>query len=116
MNKLRLATEEEIDKIANKSHFTSRYTVFAMDQKGEPDIAVVREAVMLDPVFFSKDGNIYSKARFMEHLEERLAGAGIPEVYYQISAADIHWQRIVEAWGAVKVSGEPEFQYKRSLS
>ena len=116
MKHIRIASKEEIEAVRAKSHFTPDTAVYAFDQNpGEPDVAVLRLLPVLDPVFFGRQTNDVQKARFWWGLEERMAGSGIPVYYFNVPASDERYQKVVESWGAIRVSGEPEVQFKREL-
>jgi hypothetical protein len=116
VRRIREATKEEIESIKANSHFTPDTGVYAMDgSKGGPHLAVVRMILAMDPVFFAKDTNTVERSKFVQLMEAVMFGAGLPQYYFNVEASDEHWQKVVESWGAIKVSGVPEFQYKRNL-
>jgi hypothetical protein len=117
MKHLRLATAEEVEKLRKDSDYTRNTVVFAMDQnEGEPDFAVVRTVIDLDPVHYGKSTNDVQKAKFMYALEERLAGMGIDQVYYSVADSDARWKAVIKNWGAEEVSPVPERRFKKVLS
>jgi len=106
-----------LKKIAAQSELTQGTTVFAFDAKiGEPDLAILRPVLELDPVYFSPTTNDRRKALFIWALENgfRMNG-GIPRYYFNVDADDQVWQQAVEAWGARRVSKGPEFRYVKNL-
>lgn len=117
MDSLRLATPAEVEKIQAQSELVPGSTVFAFDSKlGEPDVAVLRPVLELDPVYFAPTSNDRRKALFIWALENgfRMNG-GIPRYYFNIATTDEEWAKVVETWGARRVSKSPEYRYVKNL-
>lgn len=113
---IRLATKEEIEALRKTSDYTQQSTVLAMDQNdGEPDFAVVRQVIEADPIYFGKRTNDVQKAKFIFALEERMAGGGVDQYYFNVLASDTRWQKVIETWGGERVSPESEIRYKKVL-
>lgn len=113
---IRLAKAEEIEAIRKTSDFTPVCQVLAMDQNaGAPDLAVVKNLVELDPVYFGPKTSNRQKANFVFALEERMAGAGIEVYYSNVRADDVEWQRVLKTWGCECISPSPEMRFRRSL-
>lgn len=106
----RLATPEEVEKIASESDLTatSRVLRFA-------DVtAVQRVANEVDPIHFgaSTDG---AKYRFFFALKNFLLGYGANEFYFNVPADDEAYNQLIEHLGAQRMSKVPEFRYKVQL-
>jgi hypothetical protein len=116
MRHLRLATNEEIQKIQKGADLVEGCRVLALENRpGDPDLAVLRTVIEMDPVIFSPNSNDRDKYKFIFALEERMMGLGVPQYYFNISAKDTHWQKIIEAWGGERVSATEEFRYVKGL-
>lgn len=110
MENIRLATPEEIESIRESSDLGPGCTVWAM----EPSLAVTRQALELDPVYYN--GVSHSKmALFIWGMENILRAAGHPAYYFNVGSEDEKYQKIIEGFGAQRVSKGPEFRYKKSL-
>jgi hypothetical protein len=110
LDKIRLATPEEVEKIAATSDLTPNSRVLAM----RDSTAVWRIANEIDPVYFNSASNS-QKYLFIWGLENMLRGTGATEYYMNVSAEDAHYQGIIENFGAVRTSKEPEYRYKVTL-
>lgn len=118
MKHVRVATAAEIEHIKKGSDLGGEpFAVYALDNNcGDADIAVVKNVIELDPIHFAKSSNSFTRARFVQLLEERLMGAGITRYGCRVSAADTHWRRILAEWGFREQSSEPEIQLQRNLN
>lgn len=113
----RYATKEEVEAIRATSNFPPEFTVFAMDNHpGEPDIAVVKRVVEMDPVYFSKHTNDVQKARFVHAIEERMAGSGIQQYHFSVAYSDERWRKVIESWGGKQLNEFPEARYLKELT
>lgn len=110
LDKIRLATSEEIEKISSQSDLTPTSRVLAMGDS----LAVWRIANEIDPVYFNSASNS-QKYMFIWGIENILRGSGATEFYFNVPLKDTHYQQIVEHFGAVPTSKEPEFRYKITL-
>lgn len=115
MKHVRLATKDEVESLRATSNYTAETIVYAMDQNAEPDFAVVKRVVELDPVYFSKHTNDIQKARFIWALEERMAGGGVEQYFFDIPADDQRYQAVVKNWGAEQVSIKPVLKFQKVL-
>lgn len=112
--RIRMATEEEILKIADKSDLTDGSRVLA---RGE-NLAVWKMTHELDPVFFAESAKPAERYMFMWGLANLLKGSGAAECYFNVpcsSEFDTYRKTLVEHLDAVQVSREPEFRYKVAL-
>jgi len=110
MQHIRVATEEEVNKIRDKSDLMPGYTqVLALDNdKGSADLAVVRNCYELNPVIYAEGTNDLRRARFLYSLEERFLGAGVDRYYFMLQADDAHYIKVAKSWGAEQVSPHAE--------
>jgi hypothetical protein len=116
MEHIRLATAEEVESIAEQSEPSAGGLVLALANRAkEVNLAVVRTVVELDPVFYAKSSSDAEKARFIWGIEERMLGAGYVQYYFNVLAADEKYSKVVETWGARKVSTAPEHRYAKRL-
>lgn len=117
LDPIRLATPEEVKAIAENSDITPRTNVFAFDnaQTGHPDLAVVRQATEVDPWHIQPASDIRRKVAFIWGLENILRSNGLTEYYFNVHPSDEEWIRNCEKFGAVKVSTEPEWRFKKLL-
>lgn len=110
LDKIRLATPEEIESIKDKADLTPTSRVLAMGEQ----LAVWRIANELDPVFYNGASDA-KKYWFIWGLENILRGAGATEFYFNVSNMDHDYRKIVEHFGAEPTNVEPEIRYKKVL-
>jgi hypothetical protein len=118
MDKLRLATAEEVQAIHATSDLGPGSSILAFDceKTGRPDLAVFKQVSELDPVLFQPDTSTRRRALFIWALENSLRLMGTPPAYYfNVLVDDEEWQKNVESWGAIRVSTAPEYRYKKVL-
>jgi hypothetical protein len=110
LEKIRLATEEEVKEIAAESNLTPMARVLALgDMK-----AVWKVCNELDPVFFNgaPPARMY---KFLWGIENILKGAGLTEYYFNVPADDTKYHKVLEHLGAERQSKQPDFRYKINL-
>jgi hypothetical protein len=114
---IRVATEAEIERAKNGSDMGGEpFAVYAFDNKaGEADLAVVKNVIEVDPVFYAPSTNDVQKVRFQWGIEERLMGAGVFRYACNVRAVDERWRRILREWGFQEQSSEPEIRMVRNL-
>lgn len=110
LDKIRLATEEEVLKIAETSDLTPTSRVLAMGDMR----AVWRITNELDPLYFGESSDS-KKYMFVWGLENLLRGSGANEFYFNIGTENTEFQKIAEHFGATKTSPTPEFRYRINL-
>jgi hypothetical protein len=117
MEKIRLATQSEMEGIAATSDLTPQSTVVVFENAhGTPDIAVVRQVTELDPVLFAETSSHKRRAFFIWSLENAMRIMGAPSAYYfNVLAGDVEWQEAVKSWGSEQISVAPELRFKRLL-
>jgi hypothetical protein len=110
LEKIRLATEEEVKSIAAESDLTPMSRVMVMEEMK----AVWKVCNELDPVFYN--GASHAKMyKFIWGIENIMKGAGVTEYYFQVPVKDEAYLKIVEHFGGQRVSKEPEFRYKVTI-
>lgn len=122
MDKIRLATAEEIEKIASSSDLnpldiaSRRAEVWAMNNGDkEPLFGVIRKVIDLDPVHIPEGTPDVRKAAFIWGLETGMRMQGIPAYHFNIHVADEPWRKTCEKFGAEQLSTEPEYRFKKVL-
>jgi len=108
--KIRLATPEEIVSIEKTSDLTPRSQVWECGGI----LGVTRLAAEIDPVYYGAATDT-RKYFFIWGLENILRGNGLTEYYFNVPVSDKKYLEIVEHFGAVKTSREPEFRFKKQL-
>lgn len=116
LDKIRLASQEEIESIRAEADLTPRSSVYAMESKsGAPDLAVVRQCVEIDPLVRAEGSSLSRAAAFIWGLETILRSIGATEYYANIHATDEEWQRNLVKWGMSPTSTAPEIRLKKLL-
>jgi hypothetical protein len=115
VDKIRLATEAEVATIRDTSVLTDRSSVFAFGDN-DPDLAVFRMQMEMDPVYFAPSTDNRRKAMFVWALENGLRMMGtVPHYSFSVKADDTAWQKVVENWGAERISPSPEVRYIKKV-
>lgn len=116
MERLRLATQEEIEALKDKLGDIDGTTqpLALTTQAGNP-VAIIRAAVEMDPVLFPEDFPDRLKAVFVRDIETHLAAKGVPYYFFNVAADDEKWQSVIKNWGAEAVSPVPEIRFKKVL-
>ena len=112
MDKIRLATPEDVEGISQKMDITPNSTVVTF---GGKDFAVIRNVMELDPVIFAEDTTDRRKLFFLTNLETALRLQGITEVYFNVVADDKVYNDVLKNWGAESISTAPQVRYKKVL-
>lgn len=110
LEKIRLATPEEVEEIQTEANLTPMSKVLSMGKiKG-----VWRVAHELDPVMFNGEPTqkVY---KFIWGVENIMRGAGCTEYFYNTPANDTHYHKILEDLGAQRLSKEPEYRWRINL-
>lgn len=116
MEKIRLATPDEIKAIEDRIGSPLRRDVWAFPSKNNPsDFAVVRNCIELDPVIFAPSTDDRRKYLMIWGMENILKGAGVQEYYFNVHVADERWNQVVQGWRAERTSKEPEYRYRMEL-
>jgi hypothetical protein len=110
LEKIRLATPEEVAEIEHNSNLTAMSKVLVMGDMR----AVWRVAHELDPVHFN--GAPTTKMyKFLWGIENIMRGAGCTEYFYNTPADDPAYHRILEELGAQRTSKQPDYRWKVNL-
>jgi hypothetical protein len=110
LERIRLATPEEIKEIEPNSNLTPMSKVLVMgDMK-----AVWRVAHELDPVHFN-GAPVQKMYKFLWGIENIMAGSGVTEYFFQTPADDPQYHRILEELGAQKLSKQPDYRWRINL-
>jgi hypothetical protein len=115
MDRLRVATEPEIEQIRSRADLDPTCVVLALNTQAGVPLAVVRLAVEVDPVVFPEGFPDRLKAVFQRDIETYLAAKGVAHYYFNIDAVDETWQTVAKTWGAEQVSVVPEIRFKKAL-
>jgi hypothetical protein len=115
MNRIRLASKEEVDKLRPDSDITPDSVVLALDTQLGTCTAVVRPVIEVDPVTFPADFPDRLKVVFMRDVETYLSAKGVGAYYFNILDTDTQWQEVSKTWGATSLSTGPETRFKKIL-
>ena len=115
MNRVRLATQEEVEKIKPVSDLDEHCVVFSLDAHNGTGVAVRRICQEIDPMVCPDEWNTKLRAMFVRDLETVMAAQGVKCYYFNVAAADEQWQSVVKNWGAEQVSIAPVLRFKRTL-
>ena len=115
MDKIRLATPEEINGIKDTADLDFAQAVYAMGEPGEADLAVLKTVPELDPAVFRDQTDTRRKVQFLWGLENILRVAGLKAYYFNADAKDQKWRKVIDSWGAEQLSPVEEIRYKRVL-
>jgi len=110
LEKIRLATEEEVAEVAANSNLTAMSKVLVM---GEIK-AVWRVAHELDPVHFN-GAPVQKMYKFIWGVENIMRGAGVTEYFYNTPADDLKYHKIVEELGGQRLSKQPDYRWRINL-
>ena len=92
MERLRLATETEIETIKEGSDLDPTCVVLALNTQAGTPLAVVRMAIEVDPVHFPVDFPDRLKATFLRDIETYLSAKGVANYFFNVDANDEAWQ------------------------
>lgn len=112
MNRIRIATEEEVESIKKGSDLDETCIVLALStQQGAP-IAVVRTAIEVDPVVYPEGLPTRMKAMFQRDIETVLVAKGIKKYYFNVHVSNETMLEIAKTLGAEQMSTEPEYRFR----
>lgn len=112
MESIRLATEEEVQKVAATSDLSFATSVVTF---GGKDFAVLRNCFEVDPIHFHEESKDRRKLLFLMNLETALRLQGVKEFYFNIAADDTATQEVMKSFGAEATSKVPEIRFKKAL-
>lgn len=110
LEKIRMATPEEVAEIEKEACITPMSKVVAMGEIR----AVWRMANELDPVFFN-GAPIQKMYKFLWGMENILRGYGATEYFYNTPADDPKYHKILEELGAQRLSQQPDYRWRVNL-
>jgi hypothetical protein len=115
INRIRVATPEEVKSIEATADCQVGCTVLALDTPEGVSFAVVRTCVEVDPVIYPEKLSNRMKAMFQRDVETVLAAQGVPKYYFNVHADNKAMIDSVQSWGAVPQSTEPEIRFMKVL-
>lgn len=111
LDKIRLATPEEIKAIEHNSNLTPMCRVLKLGEM----TAVWRVAHELDP-FHPAGASLKEQVRFIWGIENILKGAGVTEYYYNVDATDsTYHDALKQHFGAEQLSKQPDYRFRVNL-
>lgn len=110
LERIRLATEEEVKEIESNSNLTPMCRVMKMGEI----TGVWRVAHELDPVH-PNGAPMQKLYKFLWGVENILKGSGCTEYFYNVPADDLKYHKILEELGAERVSKQPDYRYRVNL-
>lgn len=116
MNRIRLATEDEIAAIKDCSDLDTGCQVVALDTQQGTVTAVMRIATEVNPVHFPENMSTKLKLLFMRDIETTLWSKGVTHYYLQIPASDEEYiEAMTKTFHCEQVSPAPELKFKKIL-
>jgi hypothetical protein len=112
LDTIRVATPEEVEKIAPTSDLSSIVNVVTM---GGKDFAVIRNCIEIDPMKFAPESTTQRRLIFAMNLETVMRLNGVKEIYFNVPVSDEKYIKVLETWGAEPTSREPELRFKKVL-
>jgi hypothetical protein len=114
-SRIRLATPEEVETIRATADLDSTCIVLALESAQGIGLAVIRQAVELDPIYFPPEWNTKQKVFFIRDLETVMHAKGAISYYFNVDATNETWIENIKNWGAETVSLQPELRFKVTL-
>jgi hypothetical protein len=112
MNRIRLATVEEVKAIEKGADLDETCLVYALNtQQGVP-LAVVRMAVEVDPVIYPEGLHDRMKAMFQRDIETTLQAKGVSKYYFNVHVSNKPMLEVAKTLGAEQMSTEPEYRFR----
>lgn len=115
MKRLRLATEEEVNRVRQTADLDTGCIVIALDTAQGTGLAVLRTAVEVDPVYFAPEWNTKLRSFFIRDIETYLSAKDVKSYYFNVAADAEEWIEHVKHWGSEQVSKGPELRFKQTL-
>lgn len=114
MDKVRMASPEEIKTLSDFANLTPGSVVFAYEKKdGEPDFAIVRPVVELDLAFCKT--NPRRRLWFLANIETAMRATGYTEYQFEVDPADDTYNEVITHLGAERTSDPQEIRYRKVL-
>jgi hypothetical protein len=110
---IKLATPEQVSRIASTSDLGPTSAVLAMGE----DLAVVKQITELDPVYFAPESTTARRLMFIWGIENWLRLTGAQAYYFSVLAdpSTETWRHNLETHGAKQQSFAPEIRYGKEL-
>lgn len=116
MNRLRVATEAEIEAIRDTSDLDAGCIVGALDTQVGTAKAVFRSCVEVDPVYYTEQMSPKVRLLFMRDIETYLLGKGVPYYYFNIQATETEYiETMKKSFDAEQVSPVPMLRFKKVI-
>jgi len=115
MNRIRLATPEEVESIKDKCDLDATCVVLALDTQRGTAFGVQRVATEIDPIIVPDNWDNRARVIFWRDLETVVWSQGAKSYYFNVHEADKSWIEVMKNWGAEQVSTAPEFRFKKVL-
>ena len=114
---IRLATPEEVEKIASSADLTPTSAVWAWpNPKGDTDVAVFRQCTEIDPMFFAETSGSQRRVLFIWALLNMARANGVREVYCDVDAEGFEdYIETLKKMGAEQTTLKPQFRFKMVL-
>ena len=112
MDNIIIASPEQVERIRSQSDLGPSSLVLAMGE----DLAVVKNLVEIDPVFYANGATNSRKLMFVWGIENWLRLTSTWAYYFNVKAEDSVWRKVVETHGAEAISEAPEIRYKKILN
>lgn len=111
LEKIRLATAEEVEAVATESNLTPMCRVLKLGEM----TAVWRVSHELDP-FIPGKASLKEQMKFIWGIENILKGSGVTEYYFNVPADDTTYHNALkEHFGAEQLSKQPDFRFRVNL-
>lgn len=112
MNRIRVATPEEVESVRKMGDLDDTTIVLALNtQQGVP-LAVLRTVTEVDPVIYPPDLPVRMKAMFQRDIETVLAAKGVGKYYFNVHVSNEAMLKVTESLGAERMSTEPEYRFR----
>ena len=114
---VRPASSEEVEQVKPTADLTPTSAIWAWPDGDKPsDLAVIRQCMEIDPVYFAPQSGNSRKAMFFWVLLNMLKSQGSKEIYFNVDASgDESYISLLERMGAKRVSPEPQIRFKLEL-
>jgi hypothetical protein len=114
MNRIRLATAEEVESIKSQADLDQGCSVYALTTQNGVGIAVRRMCDEIDPMI-TPGWTVRQRSLFIRDIETGLSFQGVHHYYFNVDPQDKEWIDYVKAYGAEQISPEPMLRFKRTL-
>lgn len=114
MERIRLATEKEVESILEVADLTNGDVVYGLTTQNGVGLAVRRLAIEIDPMV-TPGWNSRQRLLFIRDIETVLHAQGASHYYFNVDPDDQEWIGFVKGIGAEQVSPKPLLRFKRTL-